>query len=129
MKTPVVAFLLALLLAATPLNAQDDNARPEEPIAIPTDEFDRGTPFRSAEGFLVAVDEANYEAAAEYLDLRNLRGEARDLTGAQLVLRLVVIINRADWADGGDLIDDADGRSNDGPPSYRHSLGVVRQGD
>ena len=129
MKFPVVAFLLALLLTATQLNAQDDNAPPAEPVAIPADEFDRGTPLRSAEGFLVAVDNADFEAAAEYLDLRNLRGEARDLTGAQLARRLFVIINRADWTDVDELVDDPAGRSNDSLPSYRDSIGVVQDGD
>jgi len=129
MKYPVVAFLLTLLLTTTQLNAQGDSAPNEESIAVPTDEFDRGTPLRSAEGFLVAVDEADYEAAAEYLDLRNLRGAARDLTGAQLARRLFVIINRADWVDVGELVDDPAGRSNDSLPNYRDSIGVVRDGD
>ena len=128
MRYRVVAFLLVLLLTGTQVGAQDNSGPPAEPVAIPADEFDRGTPLRSAEGFLAAVDVANYEAAAEYLDLRNLRGEARDLTGAQLARRLFVIINRADWVDVGDLVDDPAGRSHDNLPQYRDSIGVVRDG-
>ena len=124
-----VVFLLLLLMTATLAGAQESNAPPAEPVAIPADEFDRGTPLRSAEGFLVAVDKADYEAAAEYLDLRNLRGEARDLTGAQLARRLFVIINRADWTDVDELVDDPAGRSNDSLPNYRDSIGVVHDGD
>jgi len=129
MKYPVVAFLVGLLLTGSEVCAQNDSAPPEDAIVIPADEFDRGTPLRSAEGFLTVLDEADYEAAAEYLDLRNLRGEARDLTGAQLARRLFVIINRADWADVDELIDDPAGRDNDNLPAYRDSIGVVRDGD
>jgi len=129
MKYRIVAILLALLSAGAQVNAQDNNAPPADTIAIPADEFDRGTPLRSAEGFLAALDKADNEAAAEYLDLRNLRGEARDLTGAQLARRLFVIINRADWSDVAELIDDPAGRGNDNLPDYRDSIGVVRNGD
>ena len=77
-------LLLALLLAGVQLRAQDDSSLATDDPEIPADKFDRGTPLRSAEGFLAAVDEADYETGAEYLDLRNLRGAARELTGAQL---------------------------------------------
>lgn len=122
-------LLVAVLFAGMQVNAQEASAPAEDAVVIPTDEFDRGTPLRSAEGFLVAVDEADYETAAEYLDLRNLRGEARELTGAQLARRLFVIINRADWADVGELIDDPAGRSNDGLPDYRDSIGFILDGE
>ncbi len=95
-KTKLFRLLLVtLLLAGAQVSAQDDSAPSTDGPIIPADEFNRGTPLRSAEGFLAAADEADYEAAAEYLDLRNLRGEASRLTGAQLTRRLFVIINRA----------------------------------
>ncbi len=98
-------------------------------MVIPADEFDRGTPRRSAEGFLAVVESGDYETASEYLDLRNLRGEATELTGAQLARRLYVIIKRATWIDVDDLVDDPAGRSNDNLPDYRDSIGVVLDGD
>lgn len=54
---------------------------------------------------MVAADEGDFETAAEYLDLRNLRGAARELTGAQLARRLYVVIQRGEWIDVGDLVD------------------------
>ena len=114
---------LVLLLAAHPVGAQDEAAA--EAIEIPADEYDRGTPRRSAEAFQVVVETGDNETAAEYLDLRNLRGEASELTGAQLARRLSVIVKRAEWLDVDDLIDDPAGRSNDNLPDYRDSLGVV----
>lgn len=137
-------LLLALLLVGGQAIAQDKSSAtkdgpetpPEETAQgksspakpgpeIPADKFDRGTPRRSAEGFLVAVDKADYDTAAEFLDLRNLRGVARTLTGAQLARRFSVIIKRATWADIDELVDHPDGLGNDGLPKYRDSIGVV----
>ena len=125
--------LLALALFSLTAAAQD--AEPAQAVAtpprtdVPADEFDRGTPSRSGEGFITAVDAGDYEKASEYLDLRNLRGEAGDLTGAQLARRLFVVFNRASWVDIDQLIDDPAGRGNDNLPNYRDSIGVVMDGD
>jgi len=116
-------LLLAIAIVGLPASAQDEGP------AIPSDQFDRGTPRRSAEGLLAVADTGNYETASEYLDLRNLRGEASELTGAQLARRLDVIVKRATWVDIDELIDDPAGRSNDGLPDYRESIGIVLDGD
>ena len=121
--------LLALGLVCLQASAQDNSSPVEDGPVIPADKFDRGTPLRSAEGFAAAVDNADYEAAAEYLDLRNLRGEASALSGAQLARRFFVILNRATWVDVDELLDYPAGRSNDNLPDYRDSLGVVLDGD
>ena len=118
-------LVLGLGLVCLQTSAQDASSAAADGPAIPADEFERGTPLRSAEGFLTVVDTGDYETAAEYLDLRNLRGEARELTGAQLARRLNVIIKRATWGDIDELIDDPAGRSNDNLPDYRDSIGVV----
>jgi MscS family membrane protein len=122
-------FLLALGLACLPINAQDASSPDADNLAIPADKFDRGTPYRSADGFLTTAGTGEYETAAEYLDLRNLRGEASELTGAQLARRLNVIVQRGDWVGIDDLIDDPAGRSNDDLPDYRDSIGVVMDND
>lgn len=122
-------LLLSLLLVGVQVSAQEDEAPATEDPLIPADRLDRGTPMRSADGFLLAVDASDYETAAEYLDLRNLRGEATGLTGAQLARRFSVIIRRATWVDVSSLVDDPAGRSNDGLPGYRDSIGFVVDGD
>jgi len=126
-----VLFLLLPVLGLFSLStfAQDSDSEGAEPEEVTVDEFDRGSPRRSADGFIIAADAGDFETAAEYLDLRNLRGEARKLTGAQLARRLDVIIERATWEDIGDLIDDPAGRRNDGLPNYRDSIGVVLDED
>jgi hypothetical protein len=72
-------LLLPLGLVCLQISAQEQNngSPAEDGPVIPADEFDRGTPLRSAEGFLTATDLGAFETAAEYLYLRNLRGEAR----------------------------------------------------
>lgn len=111
--------------AAMNAAAQQENT-PEQAIPeIPADALERGTPYRSAEGFIRAANKGDYETAAEYLDLRNLRGEATELDGAQLARRLYVITKRGNWVDIDELVDDPRGRSNDNLPDYRDSIGVV----
>lgn len=129
MRYRIFALLPALLLTGLPASAQDNSAPPADSVVIPADDFDRGTPLRSAKGFMAAADEADYETAAEFLDLRNLRGEARNLTGVQLARRLFVIVNRANWVDIDELVDDPAGRGNDNLPDYRDSIGVVLDND
>jgi MscS family membrane protein len=119
-------FWLALITlsgAAFQVAAQENV--PEAPPPIVLDDFNRGTPASSIQGFMLAGDASDFEIAAEYLDLRNLRGAALELTGAQLARRLYVIVTRANWTDVDDLVDDPAGRSGDGQPNYRDSIGVV----
>ena len=127
MQIPRQFRLTVLLLGlVTSAGIAQDTAEkePEAPVVV-DDEFDRGTPLRSVNGFSATIDRGDNEAAAEYLDLRNLRGEATELTGEQLARRLSVIIKRATWVDIDELVDHPEGRSNDGLPSYRDSIGVV----
>lgn len=120
-----VGALLPVVLAASAI-AQEETADPPADVPdIVVDEFDRGTPMRSANGFNAAVEKGDFETAAEYLDLRNLRGDATELTGAQLARRLSIIVKRANWIDVDDLIDHPDGRRNDNLPGYRDSIGIV----
>jgi len=129
MRCLLVLVLVTSGLACLPVSAQDTGSSAVDDSEFPGDAFDRGTPYRSAEGFLATAGVGDYETAAEYLDLRNLRGEANELTGAQLARRFNVIIQRGDWDHIDDLIDDPAGRSNDNLPDYRDSIGVVLEGD
>lgn len=117
--------ILLMSLAASPVIAQETADQPADMPDIAADEFDRGTPMRSTNGFTRAAEKGDYETAAEYLDLRNLRGDATELTGVQLARRLFVITKRANWVDIDELVDHPDGRRNDNLPDYRDSIGVV----
>jgi MscS family membrane protein len=124
-KTTISPLFLLLGLFCLSSAAEESDSPVAEAPAIPADEFNRGTPKRSAHGLLAAVDDGDYETAAEYLDLDNLQGEASDLTGVQLSRQFSAAIRRADWVDVDELIDDPAGRSDDDLPDYRDSIGVV----
>jgi len=113
---------LCLIVLLLPLPAQPEEEAAQE---IPADDLGRGTPKRSSDGFIAAADVGDYDTAAEYLDLRNLRGAARDLSGAQLAQQLFIIIQRADWVEIEELVDDPRGKRNDNLPDYRDAMGVV----
>jgi MscS family membrane protein len=123
-KCFAASLLLLALMGVCPLAGGQEATDPDI-TTIVEDEFNRGTPKRSAEGFLKAVDAHDYETAAEYLDLRNLRGAASELSGEQLARNLDVVVQRAEWIDIDELVDDPDGRSGDGLPDYRDSIGVI----
>ena len=118
-----------LLLAAQLACAQGADAPAGGAPEIPADEFNRGTPLRSVDGFLAAMDKGDFAAAAEYLDLRNLRGSAGEMSGEELARELNVISQRAEWLDISEMSDDPAGRANDSLPAYRDSIGIVRSGD
>lgn len=125
LKTIISPLLLLLGLVCLQTAAQENDSPAAEAPAIPADEFDRGTPKRSTDGFLAAVDEGDFETAAEYLDLRNLQGEATELSGVQLARLFFAVVNRAEWVDVDQLVDDPAGRGNDNLPDYRDSIGIV----
>lgn len=126
----LLAIIITMAAGGDPVAAQESTPEiapvvSQEPV-IPEDPFDRGTPRRTADGFVAAVDAGDFEKASEYLDLRNLRGVASEYTGAQLARRLYVIIRRGEWTDVADFADDPAGRSGDGLPDYRDSIGFVK---
>lgn len=126
-KCRIDYLLLLILITICPaVSAQEDSGPENKRAIVVDDEFDRGTPFRSGEGFLGATEAGDYEIAAEYLDLRYLRGEAKALTGEELARRLNIILERAQWTDVEALVDSPDGRTDDGLPDYRDSIGVIR---
>lgn len=121
---PLLWLALASISGATIQVVAQEEA-PEPAPTIVSDELNRGTPAGSVAGFMLMGDASNFEVAAEYLDLRNLRGAAADLTGAQLARRLYVIVTRASWIDVDEPADDPAGRSGDGQPDYRDSIGII----
>jgi MscS family membrane protein len=116
--------------STAPVNGEQPQSGPTDAEkGIPVDLLNRGTPLRTADGFIVATDVGDFEKAAEYLDLRNLRGEATEYTGTQLARRLFVIVKRGEWTEVADFVDDPAGRAGDGLPEYRDSIGFVKHED
>lgn len=93
----------------------------------PDQEFKRGVPRTSVQGFLNAARKLDYERAAEYLDLRSLPWGMDKSQGPQLARHLKIIFDRASlWIDLDQVSDKPEGQSGDGLPSYRDRLGRIK---
>jgi MscS family membrane protein len=87
---------------------------------IPEDEFGRGSPRGTLKGYLAACSEADYEKAAQYLDLRRIPGD-----GPSLARQLRIILSRTLWVDIEALSLEHEGRPNDGLAPNRDRLGSI----
>jgi MscS family membrane protein len=91
----------------------------------PVDEFDRGTPRTSIEGFLAATQAGDYERAATYLHLRRLpKGQAQQ-EGPILARQLKITLDRSLWVDVDTLSDLPEGRTADGLLQDRDLVGRI----
>jgi len=93
--------------------------------AIPEDEFGRGTPRDSVEGFLAATRNLDYKRAAEYLDLRRLPATQQKSQGPKLARELKIVLDQALLVDLDILSTDPKGHLDDSLPSYREWLGRI----
>src|SRR5262245_38914100 len=91
----------------------------------PVDEFGRGTPRGTVIGFLQATRAHDYQKAAQYLDLRRLRGAAATTEGPTLARHLRVILDNTLLIDPDTVSDDPEGARDDGLPARRDLLGRI----
>ena len=127
----IVMFFMMIPLGTGVLHAQptlkevlEDTAKKSEKIEIdvekvgevPDDEFDRGVPRTTVQGFFLAVQERDFERAAEYLDLRHLPKEVKKIPGAELAREFRIVLARTIWIDLSDLSLDPEGHGKDGLP-------------
>ncbi|MBW2247806.1 MAG: mechanosensitive ion channel family protein [Deltaproteobacteria bacterium] len=110
--------------AAIPAETQapEDTGNKTVEQDVPIDEFDRGTPRGTVEGFLSASRNGEYEKAAQYLDLRNLPGRVAKEGGPELARKLKIVLDRALWVDLEKLSTDPEGQGKDGLPAFRDIL-------
>ncbi len=94
---------------------------------IPDDEFDRGSPRTSVQGFLKAASNGDYQRAAQYLDLQRLPSANRGREGPKLARELNIVLERALWIDLDQLSMDPKGEAEDGLPSYRDLVGRIEK--
>jgi MscS family membrane protein len=91
----------------------------------PRDALDRGTPYGSAKGFLLAAGARDFETAANYLDLRNLPAQVSAEGGKALARKLDFVLSRAVVLDDYILDDTPSGEQGDGLPDYRDLLARI----
>ncbi len=126
----LVAGLGCLACISTGVAAQDpavtDTGDPdaiEEPVF--RDNLGRDTPYSSFTGFLAAAEKFDYQAATQFIDLRNLPVEARQHSNEELARQLDFVIKRGMRIDLDSLSRKAGGQVVDGLPEYRDELGRV----
>jgi MscS family membrane protein len=109
-----------------------DSAKPEpaKPKHLgPVDEYNRGVPRTSVEGFLKYTSDGNFKQAANFLDMRNLPRSVRNIDGSELALQLKIVLDRALWINLDEVSNAPKGYSDDGLPSYRESIGRIKTRD
>lgn len=92
---------------------------------IPQDEFDRGQPRSTLQGFINAVREHDYELATQYLDYRNISETTLTIGKAELARKFAIVLNRTLWIDFDNISDQELGNLNDSLPSYRELIGAI----
>ncbi len=111
---------------ATPTTSKEAEIKKKlKQAAIPEDEFGRGTPRDSVEGFLAATRNLDYKRAAEYLDLRRLPATQQKSQGPKLARELKIVLDQALLVDLDILSTDPKGHLDDSLPSYREWLGRI----
>lgn len=144
-----IALLLLLLPALAPaVDAQDtpskqsanvrelieaeqeaDKVIEEVKESAARDKKAESTPLRSLAFIGAAADAKNFEAAAEYLDLRYLPQELNSWEPEQLMKALSFVFRQQNIIKLTDISDDPGGSRNDGLPAYRDQIGSVVMGD
>jgi len=120
-KTLLGQPTLKKIMKAAPEDKKDAGRQKTESKAtkIPLDDLKRGAPRTSVRGFFQAVQEMDYEKAAQYMDLRNLPSGMAESDGPELARLLNIVIDQTVWIDYDLLSDNPKGHINDGFPSYR----------
>ena len=116
--TIILLFLWGPVLAAEQATVENKAAQPTS--EVPVDEFGRGSPRGTVNGYLEACREGDYKKASNYLDLRRIPGG-----GPTLARKLRTVLSRTLWVDVETLSQDHKGTANDGLPSYRDRLGTI----
>lgn len=128
LQTLVLLLCFAAIPAAAWQETPAETAAVEEPTA--GDPLNRETPLSSMMGFVEAAEAFEWDIAAQYLDLRNLPEEVRQMEGATLAEMMYFILQRREVEINDDYISNrADGHPIDDLPEYRDLLARVSTSD
>jgi MscS family membrane protein len=100
-----------------------------KPVTLgPADEYGRGVPRTCVLGFIGKIDAGDFEAAAQYLDLRYLPYGMDEEEGSELARKLGIVLKRALWIDPETLSTSPEGHSGDSTLDARDIIGTVEVG-
>ena len=135
----MLVFLLAGQPTATPAgqaagkeasNSETTNAeataKTQAPPATPIDEYQRGTPRTSIEGFFNATRSGDFETATKYLDLSNIPQDLQPTRGPELARQLKVVLERSLDIDPDVVSADPKGNTEDGLNASIEVLGRLK---
>ncbi len=111
-----ISFVAAPLLLALLVLAGVAGAQAEELGA---------SPRAAMREFLTACRDGDYEAAARYLDLRQLPPDRRARMGPELARRFKAVLDRTLWVELDALSDAPEGDLEDGLPRSRERVGTI----
>lgn len=93
---------------------------------VPDDEFNRGQPRSSFEGFLLAVENQDFPRAIEFIDYRNVSPSTLTVGKEELARQLYVVLSRTLWIGAAKISSDPLGNVKEkNVPSYRELIGSV----
>ena len=135
----MLVFLLAGQPTATPAGqaAGKEASNPETataestdktqaPAAKSMDEYHRGTPRTSLEGFFDATRDGDFDTAAKYLDLSGMQQDLRPTRGPELARQLKVVLERSLDIDPDVVSADPKGNTEDGLNASIEVLGRLK---
>ena len=102
-----------------------EKAKAPAPTPGPPDDFNRGVPRSSVEGFISAADQGDWERAAEYLDTRRMPRGFTKHRGSELARQLAFVLERFLWIHPETLSAAPEGYADDGLPAYRDFVGRI----
>lgn len=108
----------------SPINAPENETYTDD--NVPQDDYRRGQPRSSFQGFLYAVKKQDYATATKYLDYRNLPPEVLSVGKEELARQFYVILSRTIWVDINGISDLPTGNVNQkNIPKYRELFGSI----
>jgi MscS family membrane protein len=97
-----------------------------KPAKGPLDDYGRTTPRSSTMGLAKALSARDFDAAVNYMDLRNLPFTIDEADGPELARQLLIVADRSMIVDYEAISDDPDGHLDDGLPSYRDRITTIK---
>jgi MscS family membrane protein len=127
----MLVFILAEQTAAkeasNPETATAESTdKTQAPPATSMDEYHRGTPRTSLEGFFDVTRDGDFETAAKYLDLSSMPQDLRPTRGPELASQLKVVLERSLDIDLDGVSADPKGDTEDGLNASQEVLGRLK---
>lgn len=124
----IVASLVASLAAPRSILCARAWAGPSDGLVRPDALVDRATPRRAMEGFLRAAKQGDFDRAAHFLDLRDMKRIDQPKEGPTVAQHLAYVLDKELVVDTTRLADTPDGTPDAATPTTASSTAIVASG-